>query len=268
MILSYSSPDQYEKAVSVPEEGYFRNWVRCSQCGLHYSTYSRDPHAMEQIYEIDYRSAAVSWRSASVEEIFNRVIALPYEESETKQRISWIKKQIAEIQQAGLIKKSEGRQKALDVGGSSGVFAYEFQDDQWSVAVIDPSRDGLFLTERYGIPYTQSMYAPGLFGHQFDLVTLLFTLEHVLNPADILEQVAEDMHDDSLLYIEVPDALSFRFKEPDDDIFNSSHLWMFCPASLTRLIDRCGYQLYLLRRTRTVRDHLALTGLFGKKNEN
>lgn len=264
-ICSYTEPDKYERAVGIALEGYKRKWVQCAGCGLYYSKYSRQPDALERIYIADYRAGTSCWRNSTTEEIFNNVVALPPHQSETKQRVNWIKSQIDNFWRGEIIKKGTPPYRVLDIGGATGVFAFEFRDAEWLPYVIDPSRDGSFIQSKYGVPYKQQYYKPGEFEERFDLITLIFVLEHYRDPVSLLQQVRMDMKNDSLLYIEVPDALCFKHKPSDDDIFNSCHLWMFSPVTLSRLLDICGLEIFNLQRTKTIRGHYSLMSLSGIK---
>ena len=104
----------------------------------------------------------------------------------------------------------------------------------------------------------------GCFKREFDLISLIYVLEHLREPASFLQQVQIDMNRGALLYIEVPDALSFRFKPPDDDIFNSCHLWIFSPETIIRFLRENGFQVFSLQRTKTIRGHYAMMLLGGK----
>jgi len=46
VIFSYDKPDQYEIAIGVSKEGYYRKWVQCKQCGFYYSIYSREKNIL------------------------------------------------------------------------------------------------------------------------------------------------------------------------------------------------------------------------------
>ncbi len=261
-VRSYASPDVYEKTVGVTAEGYWRQWVKCDGCGLHYSRYSRGDGVLDDLYRADYRDKAAAWRGgASTRDIFAKVIALPPEQSETKERVAWIKGEIAALEAAGIVKRRAGARRLLDIGGATGVFAYEFRDAEWLSHVIDPAETGRFLETDHGIPYRQQDYAPGAFDAPFDLVSMIFVLEHLREPEAALRAARDDVTAGGLLYIEVPDALAFAHKPPEDDIFCSCHLWMFDPLSLTALIHRAGFEVASLRRTTTRRGHLALRAL-------
>ena len=264
VIFSYDKPDQYEIAIGVSKEGYDRKWVECKNCGLFYSIYSRKEN-MESIYKSSYRDSSSPWRKESPEELFKKVVELPEGESETKFRVKWIKENINKMWDDDLLKKAKLQHNFLDIGGGNGIFAYEFQDKEWKSHVVDPNENGKFIESTLKILFVQSYYKQKLFNVKFDLISLVFVLEHLNNPINLLTKVKEDMTNNSLLYIEVPDAICFNKKPEDDDIFNSCHLWMFSPNTLTPLLDRCGFEIFCLGRIKTKRDHYALMVLGGKK---
>lgn len=265
VILNYDQPDPYERRVGVTEDGYWRQWVRCTACGFHYSLYSRPNDLLDRLYETGYRDASASWRSVTAEETFHHVAALPDDKSESVFRTRWIKKRIEELMQAGLLRWNAPPYRMLDIGGATGIFAYKFQDDQWQTHVVDPSREASFIESSLSISLIQKPYSPNLFGYPFELISMVFVLEHLLAPNEALLQAKKDLAEDGLLYIEVPDALAFRHKDPEDDIFNACHLWMFDPGAMIRLLDWCGLQVYTLFRTQTMRGHFSLMVLAGRR---
>ena len=265
IVFSYTRPDKYEAAVGVGPKDYSRKWVECKTCGLHYSVYSRPEKILDKIYLSAYRNKDSSWRGDSPEDICKKVAALPRGGSETKFRVAWIKKNIAELWKDGLARKGMPPYKALDIGGGSGVFAYEFRDIEWQTYIIDPAKNTAFIKTELRIPLIQRFYAPRSFKTKFTLISLIYVLEHVLNPILFLKNVRKDMGNNSFLYLEVPDAVSFRLKPPDDDIFNSCHLWMFNTRTLTTLLDLCGFEVLRLVRLKVIRGHFGLIALAGLK---
>lgn len=202
VIFSYYEPDQYEVAVGVSKEGYFRKWVQCKQCRFYYSIYSREKNILDKVYTSTYGNKNSSWRKDSSEERFKQVIALPEGESETKFRVNWIKKNV---------------------------------NDSWKYELLKQA------TPPYNV------------------------LEHLKDPISFIKDLHNDMTSNSFLYIEVPDAICFKYKQAQDDIFNSCHSWMFSPNTLTPLLDRCGFEIFCLNRVKTKRGHYALMVLAGKK---
>lgn len=261
VVQAYTSPDPYEVAAGLASEGYFRFWLRCSGCGFHYSHYSRGPNALDKLYSSAYRSQAASWRRGTVEEVFDKVNALPEAESETKARVAWIKKSLADLWGSSLMNPASPPHRLLDIGGATGVFAYQFQDHTWKSYVVDPDENGQFLQDKFGITFLQRRYEAGLFRESFTLISLVFVLEHFPDPAAMLKQVRQDMTPDTLLYIEVPSEAAFERKRPDDDIFNACHLWMFGTESLVRFLGTCGFEVLTLHNTRTKRGHYSLMAL-------
>lgn len=261
-VRAYDVPDMYERAVGVATDGYWRQWVRCRGCGFHYSRYSRPVTALDDLYRADYRSGTAAWRDgATTRQIFERVIKLPADQSETKERVGWIKSEIAALAGQGIVRLRPAPRRMLDIGGATGVFAYEFRDADWTSHVIDPAEESVFLETDYGIPYRRREYAPGAFGVDFDLASMVFVLEHLVDPLAALAATRDDVARGGLVYVEVPDALAFTRKPPEDDIFCSCHLWMFDPVSLTALVARAGYEVAALRRAHTLRGHYALRAL-------
>jgi len=261
VIQAYDAPDDYERAVGVTgsgSAGYARAWVTCSDCGFCYSRYARDPEVLDRIYADAYRDRGAAWRQQSVAETFRQVVALPPEQSESHARIAWVKQEIAVLRATGLLGWRPAPWRLLDVGGATGVFAYLFQDPDWRAAVIDPSAAGAFIEHEHGIPYIAAPFAGDSFTEPFELIAMVFVLEHLRSPHELLAAARRNLHDGGLLYVEVPDAAAFARKPADDDIFNACHLWMFSPASLTRLLDQVGFEVCTLQRLRTLRGHYAL----------
>ena len=262
-VLAFDRPDQYEVALGVTEEGYARSWERCGECGLHYSRYSRPPGLIDRIYEQAYRDARAPWRGETVRDTFGRVIALPAAQSETKARVRWIKERIAAISAAGFAMTAGAPWRLLDVGGASGVFAYEFSDERWQAEVMDPSTAGRFLAEEYGIPYRERPFGPGAVEPVYDMISFIYTLEHLADPLAALRTARDGLRGGGLVFIEVPDALAFRVTPAEDEIFNSCHLWMFEPRTLADALAACGLELFALERVRPVRGHCGLMALAG-----
>ena len=264
-VLEYNSPDSYEFSMGIDAKNYFREWVRCTSCNFHYSVYSRDSALFDKIYEEKYRSATSSWRGKSVEEVFDKIVNLPEEESETKQRVNWIKNTINKAVEEEVITLHDSPRNFLDIGGGSGIFAYKFQDKDWIPHLIDPSLDETFAKNRLKMQFVKDYYAPRKFKENFDLISLIYVLEHLTKPLELMKSLHTDMNDDSLLYVEVPDALAFRRKLPEDDIFNSTHLWMFDPKSLVTFLDKAGFEPISLSRVKTKRENYALMSLSTRK---
>jgi SAM-dependent methyltransferase len=263
-ILSFNQPDQYEQAVGVENSCYFREWVRCSNCGLNRSIFSRDDDILDTIYTEAYRDKNAAWRNGSTQNVFKRVINLPFDESETKNRIHYIKSNLKKLWDDGICNKRPLPLNLLDIGGGSAVFAYEFRDEVWEVSVVDACASGELL-EELKIPFIQDYYMPNLFENSFDLISMVFVLEHIKNPHVILKDIYDDLDYNSFLYIEVPDSNSFELNDEKHDVFNSCHLYIYSPKTLTLLLDECGFEVQTLNRVQTIKGYFSTMLLATKK---
>ena len=259
-IASYEKPDQYEIAVGITEDFYYRKWIKCYRCTLIFSIYSRSNNAFDYLYEQLYRKVgAVPWRKLSTEETFELVLKLAPEKSETIYRVNFIKDKIANLIKSSLYSK-KNKYKLLDIGGATGNFAFAFKDKEWDSTIIDPDDSGKFI-KNYNIEFKKGWFSEKSFDFKFDLISLIFVLEHVLEPSLLLEEIRKSLLPDGLIYIEVPDEIAFYKISPLDDIFNSCHLYMFNPSSLEMLLSQNNFEIMSLERTRTVRGHFVLTCL-------
>nr|WP_304363714.1 class I SAM-dependent methyltransferase [Jiella sp. LLJ827] len=159
--------------------------------------------------------------------------------------------------------------RMLDVGGGNGIFVYVFRQQagrnasDWSAAIVDPGAQGQFV-ERFGIGYFQRRFDDAFAAGLFHLITMNYLLEHVADPRAVLQTAAANLATGGALYIEVPDALAFQRRPPEDDIFNACHLWMFDPPALITLLSEVGLSSLRMRRTKSPRGHYALSVLAGR----
>ena len=252
-IFEYSNPDQYEQQLGITSDSYYRSWVECSSCGLIYSVYSRSEDLIHKIYTNDYRSASSEWRSESSKDKFERIINLSYKESETKQRVTWIKDHLHSLNIIG--------GKCLDIGGGSGVFAYEFSSGGWKASVLDPDTHNSYL-DGYGISVINSYLTDStVFDSKFNFVSLVFVLEHINKPQTFLNYACSALEENGYLFVEVPSSNSISCRDKHDDVFNSCHLTLFNEKTLSMLAESCGLELVIVDEYTTMRNYLSLRAL-------
>jgi 2-polyprenyl-3-methyl-5-hydroxy-6-metoxy-1,4-benzoquinol methylase len=203
--------------------------------------HSYDVRELEHIYTNGYRSR--EFRGGSIEQEFQRILSLPYEESENKQRCEWV---------GNFIQTSSS---VLDVGAGLGVFLQELAKTFWtflfdgSYKAIEPNKDSaIFINDDLDIQCIQSFYKPGLYDEQFDWITCIHVLEHQQDPEQMLMDFHKDLKPNGKIYIEVPDATEFNTLDTDHDEFNSTHLHFFTLKSLCTLVESCEYKITNLKR--------------------
>lgn len=251
--IEYFTPDQYEIAVGIRNIQYYRAWVSCLNCGLSYSRFSRDPDILHSIYDSSYRSEDSNWRDTSSEQRFITISSLPYDSSETKQRILWITNNIDFAKLSSRLH--------LDIGGGSGVFSYELSRSGWVSSVLDPDLNNKFLSKYNITLITDYLDDSFTFSRKYDLVTLIFVLEHSANIHSFLSNTLRGLKNNGYLYVEVPSASSFELRDPDDDVFNSCHLSLFTVESLKLILEFHSLQVTMIETYTTMRGYISLRAL-------
>ena len=98
----------------------------------------------------------------------------------------------------------------------------------------------------------------------YDVVYLAAILEHVYEPADVLRRVGGALTDGGLVFIDVPNECSLWTRVGNaymaargrdwavnlSPTFPPFHVVGFCPRSLRRLLERCGFSVVELRTHR------------------
>jgi SAM-dependent methyltransferase len=233
----YNEPDKYERLAGVIQP-ICRAWYTCSVCELKKVRHSYDISILDHVYTNGYRSK--KFRGDDIEREFNRILALPPSQSENRHRISFVSR---------FIEKTDN---VLDVGTGLGVFLYELPVWHERKHAIEPNKDSAqFLNDKLHMKCKHSFYKPGLFGKRFDWITCVHVLEHVENPEEMLLSFKDDLQDDGMVFIEVPDAKEFKYLSKDNDEFNSMHLHFFNPGCLYRLLESCGYTVMDMHMCKT-----------------
>ena len=157
----------------------------------------------------------------------------------------------------------------LDVGAGIGQFLKVARPHFSSVSGTEVSESAIEIArKKYGLELLRGEIQAIDFGTaQFDNVTVFHVLEHVPNPRLVIEKCAQLLAPGGVLAIAVPnDILSLRTKAKRllrsvgirkfqkagklglprivlDGSITEIHLSHFTPASLQRLVERCGFSI-------------------------
>ena len=126
--------------------------------------------------------------------------------------------------------------KAIDFGCGEGKLLNWLQDRGWDTYGIEPSSDVAFLRhERLDAPPQDA---------SFEFAILHHVLEHVVNPLDILWQLARSLREGGILFVSVPrlDTLA-RHGDFHYCINGRNHLLCFTEACLRTLLARAGFDV-------------------------
>jgi len=97
----------------------------------------------------------------------------------------------------------------LDVGCGLGHFGRYMIQASWNVVGVEPSNDARKVARSFGISvYSSIEECSQQAENHFDAVTLLYVLEHVLDPDRLLRSLRALMNEESLLVILVPNDFS------------------------------------------------------------
>ena len=255
LIFSYANPDKYEKQIGIVKyhKKFNRKIYCCKTCDMYFSNYIFFNNPMDKIYKNEYRKN----RNQDPLALLKKIVKLSFKNSETKQRIVLIKENIKIFENSKMIKIRKKR-KLLDIGGASGIFAFEFKNKNWSSTILDPSKQGNFI-KKLKVKYIQKKIDNKLkLKKKYDLVTLIYTLEHILNPIKILKIVKKTLTKNGLLYIEVPNSIAFKYFKKSNDIFNSCHLWFWNSFNISMMLNHLGFEIFFIRSEKEIRGHYSL----------
>lgn len=135
--------------------------------------------------------------------------------------------------------------RLLDVGCGPGTFLTVARARGWTVQGVEFNKACIALLAAAGIdvidvPIERAPLEP----ESYQCVALWDVLEHIASPADFLASIHRLLSPDGILMIEVPhvDSLVSRVLHEKSATFAGDvHINFFGVATLTRLLERCGF---------------------------
>ena len=234
--FAYDAPPVGETPFRIRPEDYRREYRVCAVCGHWVAVTELD---LAGLYEGDYVDA--TYDAKGLEETFERIMALPAEQSDNSRRVARIDGFWADRPERSL----------LDVGSGLGVFPARMKQAGWACTAVDPDqRAAGFLAEHVGVHALQGdFFALDNLG-RFPLITLNKVLEHVADPMAMLIHAQRFMEPSGVLYVEVPDGerAAQDADGPGREEFFIEHLHVFSPGSLAVLAQRSGLEVAMLSR--------------------
>lgn len=130
----------------------------------------------------------------------------------------------------------------LDIGCNKGLLIREFGiiNPDWALYGYEISKDYEPFIEK--VKNFKKFYWGDVnkIHEQFDLVTLIHTLEHTRNPVKFLKDIRKLLIQDGLLLIQVP-----NFRQNPFDILIYEHISHFYPETLEALLIKSGFEVAL-----------------------
>lgn len=183
-----------------------------------------------------------------------------YEVSYSREELEWNKLRAwliyREVEK--LISKKNG--DLIDIGCGEGWLSNEFYNHGWSVMGMDFSR---YVIEKYH-PHLLAFFKQGNIyklmkqniqeGKKFDMIFLGNVIEHVIDPADLLNDIKLMMYEHSMLVMVTPNDFSPLHKHLLDKKYITKKWWLAYPdhlsyfnkSSMSNLVQDLGFQIKMI----------------------
>ncbi len=242
--------------------------VRCRRCGLAYVTPRPAAAALTALY--------------ADERYYRNLNASPFGYPDYLGE-RWLLERLVERRLAEIERRVGGRGRLLDVGCATGVLVEAATARGWSAIGVDVSAFATAQCHRRGLDVRLGDIGTAELpqGH-FDVAVLDDTVEHLLDPGRVLDQIRRVLRPGGLVTLNTPNERGwlrrlmgrhwFHCKPPE-------HLYYFSPATLRAMLERHGFERvetrvsgkyvtvrYLCDRTKAYAVGLAraLTGTIGR----
>ena len=206
-------------------------YLRCRQCGL-VSLYPR-PLQADLIKDYD------TYLPIQAESI-----------TQWGRMMSRINRKSADLIQARVEKKG----KILDIGCGYGFFLKEMQERGWQTEGIEISAVGrAYARQTWNIRvHAEPLEALALPQNHFDVVTLFYVIEHLLEPLSLLREVRRILKPGGLILLRWPHTAPMLkvlgpFVKNYDYFHTPFHLYDFSPSTIAKLLQQAGFEDGLTR---------------------
>ena len=135
------------------------------------------------------------------------------------------------------MRRSPGR--LLDIGAGSGTFVHASLDAGWQAVGVELSEPAIERAkEYYGIELLKSLP-----DEEFDVITMWDVVEHLRDPAAVLQELHGRLRRDGLLLMETGNYENWlRVLEGERwSLYLLDHHFYFSPASLSSVVSRGGF---------------------------
>jgi len=184
------------------------------------------------------------------------------------------------VKSAGLIETELGNKpgRLLDIGSGYGFFLEEMKTRGWEVEGVELSETGRKYTRnRIDVPvHSYPLESLCLPKNHYDVVTLLYVLEHLPDPVSTLREVSRILRPGGLVLLRWPHSTPIvKLLGPFSrflDLFHTPfHLYDFSPKTMTRLLAVSSFKQirtvvggYTIPEIRMNRYASTITGVFAE----
>lgn len=134
--------------------------------------------------------------------------------------------------------------KILDVGAGNGFFIQEAIESGWQGFATEYTPEAVTLCRAKGATAHQGDLDTAPFAEgSFDIITAFEVLEHVLNPLELMRNVARLLRPNGMFYLTTPNfnSISRHILGPQWHVIEyPEHLFYFTPKTLRNMAKRAG----------------------------
>lgn len=208
------------------------NWDlgRCDGCGLVFLQPMPSPDQIASLYPDDYYS-------------------FTFDETPRRTLIGRLRRRLMPFQAGEPEFLQPG--SMVDVGCGNGWALQRYQETGWTVSGVEYSAVGAAAGRKRGIDVrTGSLIDAGFADESFDFVRMNHSFEHMVNPAQILDEVLRILKPGGMGFIAVPDIsspMAAVFKQYWYPLDAPVHVFHYSKQTLTRLLKLHGFEIIGVR---------------------
>ncbi|MBM3335602.1 class I SAM-dependent methyltransferase [Candidatus Sumerlaeota bacterium] len=144
--------------------------------------------------------------------------------------------------------------RVLEIGCAAGKFLRVLRRLGWDAVGLEPSKQAAEVGRRvFGLDIRCGTLKPDLFDRgEFDCVVLRHAIEHVAEPAAMLDEIARTLKPGGLLFIVTPNTSSLDraiFGRYWHDYDVPRHVFVYSATNLALLLQRHGFGLVAIRHS-------------------
>lgn len=163
-------------------------------------------------------------------------------------------------------KKTETNCRAFELGCAAGAYLQRLQVEGWDVQGLELGVDAANTAVQAGMKVDQGTLSDHRYpSDTYDWVALWMVLEHVPDPRATLSELFRMQAPGGTLVFSVPNAgcwEPFVFRRHWDAWDLPRHLHHFCPSTIRRLLEECGFVDVKIHHQRTLLNVLGSVGVW------
>ena len=140
-----------------------------------------------------------------------------------------------------IIENSDNIDRYLEIGGASGSLWKNFStlDSEFSYEIIEPSHQE---SSDSRLKYIRGFYETQSFNKKYKCIIHSHVFEHAYNPIDFLKKIFEDLADDGVQFISIPNMRHW-LKQGYTNTINFEHTYYLDEFVLEHVLSKAGFSI-------------------------